>query len=131
MAEYEAILIAGGAGFVGSSLAFRLRERYPEARIVAADNLKRRGSEWNLPRLAAAGIDFVHADVRRPDDLAFPKTRFGLVVDCSAEPAVLAAYEAGPGYVVDTNLTGSLNLFEIARRDRADVVFLSTSRVYP
>ena len=130
-AGYEAILIAGGAGFVGSSLALRLRERYPEARILAADNLKRRGSEWNLPRLAAARIEFVHADVRRPDDLAFPKTRFGLVVDCSAEPAVLAAYEAGPSYVVDTNLTGTVNLLEIARRDRADVVFLSTSRVYP
>jgi CDP-paratose 2-epimerase len=128
---YSAILIAGGAGFVGSTLALRLKTRYPEARVVAADSLKRRGSEWNLPRLAAAGIEFVHADVRRPDDLVFPNTRFGLVVDCSAEPAVLAAYEAGPRYVIDTNLTGTVNLLEVARRDGADVVFLSTSRVYP
>jgi CDP-paratose 2-epimerase len=128
---YSAILIAGGAGFVGSSLAFRLRARYPEARIVAADSLKRRGSEWNIARLAAAGIEFIHADIRRPDDLVFPNTRFGLVVDCSAEPAVLAAYEAGPRYVIDTNLTGTVNLLEVARRDGADVVFLSTSRVYP
>jgi CDP-paratose 2-epimerase len=131
MTEHETILVAGGAGFVGSSLALRLRGRYPDARIVAADNLKRRGSELNLPRLAAARIEFVHADVRRPDDLAFPKTRFGLVVDCSAEPSVLAAYEAGAAYVVDTNLTGTVNLLELARRDRADVVFVSTSRVYP
>jgi CDP-paratose 2-epimerase len=131
MDDYEAILIAGGAGFVGSSLALRLRERYPAARVIAADNLKRRGSEWNLPRLAAAGIEFVHADIRRPDDLVFPKTRFGLLVDCSAEPAVLAAYQSGPGIVIDTNLTGTVNLLELARRDGADVVFLSTSRVYP
>lgn len=125
------ILVAGGAGFVGSSLALRLRERYPDARVVAADNLKRRGSEWNLPRLAAAGVDFRHADVRRPDDLAFGGLRFDLVVDCSAEPAVLAAYDAGPGYVIDTNLTGTVNLLELARRDRAAVAFISTSRVYP
>ncbi|HYW53863.1 MAG TPA: NAD-dependent epimerase/dehydratase family protein [Dongiaceae bacterium] len=125
------ILVAGGAGFVGSSLALRLRDRYPDARIVAADSLKRRGSELNLARLAAARVEFRHADIRRPADLAFPKTRFDLVVDCSAEPAVLAAYEEGPPAVIDTNLTGTVNLLEVARRDRADVVFLSTSRVYP
>jgi CDP-paratose 2-epimerase len=125
------ILVAGGAGFVGSNLALRLRGRYPEARIVVADSLKRRGSEWNLPRLAAQRIEFVHADIRRPDDLVFPKTKFDLVIDCSAEPAVLAAYESGPSYVVDTNLVGTVNLLEVARRDGADVVFLSTSRVYP
>jgi CDP-paratose 2-epimerase len=125
------ILVAGGAGFVGSSLALRLRDRYPDARIVAADSLKRRGSEWNLPRLAAARVEFVHADIRRPDDLAFPGLRFDLLVDCSAEPAVLAAYEGGPAGVIDTNLVGTVNLLEVARRHGADVVFLSTSRVYP
>jgi len=123
----------GSAGSSSSKivLALRLRERYPDARIVVADNLKRRGSEWNLPRLAAQRVEFVHADIRRPDDLVFPKTRFDLVVDCSAEPAVLAAYESGPSYVIDTNLVGTVNLFEVARRDGAAVVFLSTSRVYP
>jgi CDP-paratose 2-epimerase len=125
------ILVAGGAGFVGSNLALRLRDRYPEARIVAADSLKRRGSELNLPRLAAAGVAFEHADVRRPADLAFPRTRFDLIVDCAAEPSVLAAYEQGPAAVVDANLTGTVNLLELARRDGAGVVFLSTSRVYP
>ncbi|BDE07668.1 3-beta hydroxysteroid dehydrogenase [Vulcanimicrobium alpinum] len=76
-------------------------------------------------------MEFVHADIRRPDDLVIPKTRFDLIVDCSAEPSVLAAYESGPSYVVDTNLVGSVNLFDLARRDGADVVFISTSRVYP
>jgi CDP-paratose 2-epimerase len=125
------VLVAGGAGFVGSNLALRLRSQYPDARIIAADNLKRRGSEWNLPRLAAGRIEFVHADIRKTDDLVFPKTAFDLVVDCSAEPAVLAAYEVGPAYVIDTNLLGTVNLLEVARRNGADVVFLSTSRVYP
>ena len=127
----SSILVAGGAGFVGSSLAFRLRAAYPDARIVVADSLKRRGSEWNVPRFAAERIDFVHADIRRPDDLTFPGLQFDLLIDCSAEPAVLAAYEQGPTYVVDTNLNGTVNLLEVARRHGADVVFLSTSRVYP
>ena len=125
------VLVAGGAGFVGSNLALRLRTRYPEARIVAVDNLKRRGAEWNLPRLAQARVEFVHADVRQPDDLDFPHARFDLVLDCAAEPAVLAAYERGALPVIDANLRGTVNLLELARRDGADVVFLSTSRVYP
>ncbi len=131
MGSYAAVLVAGGAGFVGSHIALRLRARYPGARVVVADNLRRRGSEWNLARLAAQQIEFVHADVRRRDDLTFADVRFDLVVDCSADPAVLSAYELGARYVVETNLSGTVNLLEVARRDRADVVFLSTSRVYP
>lgn len=131
MRPYSSILVTGGAGFVGANIALRFRAAWPDARIVALDNLKRRGSELNLSRLTAAGIQFEHGDVRRPDDLAFPKTTFDLVVDASAEPAVLAAYEAGPSYVIDTNLIGSINVFDVARRHGADVVFLSTSRIYP
>ena len=34
------------------------------------DNLYRRGSELNLPRLREAGVEFVRGDVREPEDLA-------------------------------------------------------------
>ncbi|MGA2395058.1 MAG: NAD-dependent epimerase/dehydratase family protein [Candidatus Lustribacter sp.] len=128
---YSCILVTGGAGFVGSNLALRMRRRYPDARIVAADNLTRRGSELNLPRLAAHDIDFVHADVRNADDLAFPDAAFDLILECSAEPSVLAGYHAGPTYLIDNNLNGTVNCLEVARRTKADIVFLSTSRVYP
>jgi CDP-paratose 2-epimerase len=131
MKQYECILITGGAGFVGSNLALRMRRRFAGARIVVADNLKRRGSEFNLPRLAAAGIDFVHADVRNPEDMAFPDLAFDLMLECSAEPSVLAGFDAGPTYLINTNLTGTVNCLEVARRSSADIVFLSTSRVYP
>ncbi len=131
MKQYSVILVTGGAGFVGSNLALRMRGRYPGARIVVADNLKRRGSEFNLPRLAAAGIEFVHADVRNPEDLAFPGIAFDLMLECSAEPSVLAGFDAGPTYLINTNLAGTVNCLEVARRCGADVVFFSTSRVYP
>ena len=54
------VLITGGAGFVGSSLGLGLTQRYPDWKIIALDNLKRRGSELNIPRLKQAGIEFVH-----------------------------------------------------------------------
>ena len=62
-------LITGGAGFVGSSIALYLKQKHPSAQVIALDNLKRRGSELSLPRLRAAGVDFVHGDVREITDL--------------------------------------------------------------
>ncbi len=123
------VLITGGAGFVGGNLAVALAARHPDWEIVALDNLMRRGSELNLPRLREAGVEFVHGDVREPADLegAGP---FEAMVECSAEPSVLAA-SADTSYSVQTNLLGAFNCLERARAEGAFLVFLSTSRVYP
>jgi CDP-paratose 2-epimerase len=123
------ILITGGAGFVGGNLAVSLAERHPEWEIVALDNLMRRGSELNLSRLREAGVEFVHGDVREPADLAAAGS-FEALVECSAEPSVLAGF-ADSSYSVQTNLIGAFNCLERARAEEAFLVFLSTSRVYP
>jgi CDP-paratose 2-epimerase len=128
---HRSVLVTGGAGFVGSSLCLFLREAEGERRVVAFDNLKRRGSELNVPRLRQAGVEFVHGDVRSPDDLAAISGDFDLLVDCSAEPSVLAGHGESPAYVIQTNLVGTANCLEWARPRRCDVLFLSTSRVYP
>lgn len=123
------ILITGGAGFVGSSLAIALKREYPRTQVIALDNLKRRGSELNLSRLKAAGIEYFHGDIRNAEDLALDAIE--LLIECSAEPSVLAGYHTSPAYLINTNLMGTVNCLELARRCKADVVFLSTSRVYP
>jgi CDP-paratose 2-epimerase len=124
------VLITGGAGFIGSSLALALAERHSDWRIVACDNLYRRGSELNVPRLRAAGVEFVHADVRHSEELA-QLGEVQAIVECCAEPSVMAALSGGSDRVVQTNLIGAYHCFELAARHGAQVVFLSTSRVYP
>ena len=62
-------LVTGGAGFVGSHLAIRLKQHREQARVIALDNLLRRGSELALPRLRTAGVEFVYGDVRQSSDL--------------------------------------------------------------
>jgi len=54
-----------------------------------------------------------------------------VILECSAEPSVLAGRDGQPRYVIDTNLTGCVNCLELARATGAAFVFLSTSRVYP
>lgn len=127
----KTILITGGAGFVGSNLAIKLKTRYSgNARIICLDNLKRRGSELNLSRFKENGIDFVHGDIRIREDLE-SVGNVDLILECSAEPSVIAGYGESPAYLVQTNLSGTINCLDFARIQEAGFIFLSTSRVYP
>ena len=123
-------LVTGGAGFVGSHLAIRLKRNREHTRVIALDNLLRRGSELALPRLRTAGVEFVYGDVRQASDLE-TDDNVDCVIDCAAEPSALAGFSSSPDYVLQTNLVGTLNALELARRQRAAFVFLSSSRVYP
>lgn len=128
--NYQNILITGGAGFVGSNLCLKLKEKYPSSKVIALDNLMRRGSELNLPRLKKNNVTFVHGDIRNKEDLELDKD-IDLIIECSAEPSVLAGINSTPNYLLNTNLLGTINCLEIARKYKSDFVFLSTSRVYP
>jgi CDP-paratose 2-epimerase len=123
------ILITGGAGFVGSNLAFALKAGLADADIVCMDNLYRRGSELNVTRLEKSGIHFHRGDVREPD--GFPEESFDLLIECSAEPSVLAGQDGSPDYLFQTNVMGAYQCLEKARAWKSGFIFLSTSRVYP
>lgn len=127
--RYQHILITGGAGFVGSNLALKLKHDYPGVHITCLDNLKRRGSELAIKRLQEQSIDFVHGDIRNQEDLIFDE--INLLIECSAEPSVLAGIDSSPEYLINTNLLGTINCLELARKHQANVLFLSTSRIYP
>ena len=124
------VLITGGCGFIGSNLAVAFRRRGD--RVVALDNLSRRGSEILQNRVLQAGAEFVRGDIRNPKDLDQVAGPVDLMIECSAEPSVLVGVDGNDAeFMVQNNLVGSLHCFEFARKRRAPVIFLSTSRVYP
>lgn len=124
------ILITGGCGFIGSNLALAFRKQGD--RVVAFDNLSRRGSEILRDRIQRAGVEFVRGDIRNPADFERVEGPIDLMLECSAEPSVLVGVNGNDAeFMVQNNLVGSLHCFEFARKRSAPVIFLSTSRVYP
>ncbi len=123
------VLVTGGAGFVGASICVALGAD-PACEVVALDNLHRRGSELNLDRLEVAGVEFIRGDVRDAKALNAIEP-IDALIECSAEPSALVGMSGKTAYPFETNLVGAYNCLELARRDGAQLIFLSTSRVYP
>ncbi|HUF97089.1 MAG TPA: UDP-glucuronic acid decarboxylase family protein [Ilumatobacter sp.] len=126
------VLVAGGAGFVGSHLVDRLVARGDS--VVVVDDLSS-GRRENIAHLVDDGrLTFVECDVVRPDVVA----RLDEVTGGSPLDVVmnLASPASPPEYLrrpIDTLTVGSIgtqNLLDLARRDRARFFLASTSEVY-
>jgi CDP-paratose 2-epimerase len=123
------VLITGVCGFVGSQMAHELKRRFTDLELVGIDNLARRGSETNIAPLKRIGCAVVHGDVRNAEDV-MELPRCDWIVDCAANPSVLAGVDGGTSQLVAHNLGGTLVLLEKCRRDASGIVILSSSRVY-
>lgn len=118
------ILIAGGAGFIGANLCIFFKEQGRD--VTALDNLVRRGSELNLPEFKWRGINFVHGDIRNPEDI---HGEYDIILECSAQPSAVAGYD-NPMFDFNNNTVGLMNVLEHARKTGAAVIFWSTNKVY-
>lgn len=121
------VLITGGCGFVGGNLAVHLQSG--GHRVLAMDNLARRGSERNIARLKRRGIEFLHGDVRNREDFGAVPGKIDLVCDASAQPSVVTGY-ANPLFDLANNAFGVINVLEFVRQRRCPLIFWSTNRVY-
>ncbi len=123
------ILITGSAGFVGSKIVEFFRESDKDITLIGIDNLSRRGSEYNLPLLKELNCHFYCGDIRNKEDIdELPKVDW--IIDCAANPSVLAGLNGGTLPLINNNLVGSVYLLEKCKRDAAGFIMLSTSRVY-
>lgn len=122
------ILITGGCGFVGSNLAIFLKEKIRGSKITSFDNLYRQGSKINLTRLKKNRILNIKKDISIQRNLLSLK-KFDLIIDCCAEPAIEKSRKE-QDRVFHTNLLGTFNLLKKCAKDRSNIIFLSSSRVY-
>tara|TARA_Y100000591_G_C21808433_1_gene686383 strand:- start:184 stop:1209 length:1026 start_codon:yes stop_codon:yes gene_type:complete len=122
------ILITGGCGFVGSNIAIYLKKKLKKAKISSLDNLTRKGSILNRDRLKIHRIKNFNFNIEKFEKINdLPK--FDLIIDCCAEPAIEASRK-DPDRVFKTNLIGTFNILKKCKKDNANIIFLSSSRVY-
>ncbi len=118
------VLVAGGAGFIGSHLVDALLAR--GARVVALDSFLT-GRRDNLAHLAREPrFELVEADVTGPLPVL---PRFDRIFNlaCAASPP---HYQADPMHTMMTSVVGTHHLLERARADGARFLQASTSEVY-
>src|SRR6478672_1064132 len=125
------ILISGVCGFMGSTIANSLLANVSSREIVGIDNLSRGGSQVNLEPLRKRGIGVRHADLRCASDLE-SIGKIDWFIDAAANPSVLAGVDGSTSsrQLLEHNLYGTVNLLEVAKKNRAGFTLLSTSRVY-
>ncbi|MPZ52551.1 MAG: NAD-dependent epimerase/dehydratase family protein [Acidimicrobiia bacterium] len=118
------ILVAGGAGFVGSHLCAFLLGRGDE--VVAVDNLIT-GRVENLEEFVDdPRFEFVKADVIEEVPVGGP---FDSVLNL-ASPASPKDYFAEPIATLEVGSRGTKNLLDVARAQNARFLMASTSEVY-
>lgn len=122
------ILVTGGCGFIGSSIAIFLKKKINKCRIDSLDNLCRKSSKINLKRLKDNQITNYKIDISNKKEI-FNLKKYDLIIDCCAEAAVEASKKEA-NRVFYTNLVGTFNILEKASFENSKIIFLSTSRVY-
>lgn len=129
------LLLTGGAGFIGSTLAESLLSRGRE--VLCLDNFndyydparKRRNISGLKDR---HGFRLIEGDIRDKNlvDWLFRDYRFGEVIHLAAQPGVRLSLEQ-PRLYMDININGTLNLLDAARDFGTEkFVFGSSSSVY-
>lgn len=122
------ILITGGCGFVGSNLAIFLKKNIKNSKIISVDNLFRPGSRINKKRIEKHGIKNFNFDISN-----FKKIQklpsVNLVIDCCAEAAIEVSKKE-PDRVIFTNFVGTYNILKKCIKNKSNIIFLSSSRVY-
>ena len=127
--EGDVVVIAGGAGFIGSHLC----ERYLSAgaRVLCLDNLQT-GSHGNLDAFARdPRFELVEADIALPlPDRLLPRGRKPTLVINAACAASPPHYQANPQHTMLTCVVGTNSLLALAHQHGARFLMCSTSEIY-
>ena len=118
------VLVAGGAGFIGSHFARRLAARGDE--IVILDKLSYAGNPANLEDVEH---EFFHGDVTDPWAVATAGAGCDAIVNFASETHVDRSIFAAAEFI-RTDVLGTQVLLEWARDDGARFVQVSTDEVY-
>jgi UDP-glucuronate decarboxylase len=118
------ILVAGGAGFLGSHLCKNLISN--NAQVTCIDNLST-GNMQNISSLLEnKNFTFFEHDIIQPIEL---ETKFDQIYNLAC-PASPEKYQSDPLQTIYSSVIGSKNLLELAKKNESFILQASTSEVY-
>ena len=132
----KTIVITGGAGFIGSNLAFYFQENYPKAKVIVFDkfrseekfsngNLKSFGHFKNL--LGFKGI-IISGDITSKEDLQrLEEYDIDFIFH---EAAISDTTVADQKIMIDTNVNAFKDLCDLAVKKNAAMIYASSAATY-
>jgi dTDP-glucose 4,6-dehydratase len=123
------LLVAGGAGFIGSNYVRLRLEVHPEDTVTVYDKLTYAGRRENLEGLPSDRFELIERDIADRDAVRGAVEGAGAVVNFAAESHVDRSIES-PGEFIQTDVFGTYVLLEAARDAGIRHLQISTDEVY-
>ncbi|MDI3475703.1 MAG: UDP-glucose 4-epimerase [Thermococcaceae archaeon] len=115
------VVVTGGAGFIGSHLAWELVK---DNEVIIIDNLYT-GREENIP----PGAKFIKADIRDYEAIAELISNADYVFHEAAQVSVVESIK-DPIFTEEVNVLGTLNILKALLAGHGKLIFASSAAVY-
>ena len=125
------ILVTGGAGFIGNCFIRHILKKHPDYKVINLDALTYAGNIANLDDVKDnPNYKFVHGDICDKNLVEDLMPEVDTIVNFAAESHVDRSI-TGPEIFIDTNVKGTLNLLQNAKKFGIDrYLQVSTDEVY-
>lgn len=121
------VLVTGGAGFIGSHLVEALLARGAQPRVPV-----REGTRLDFLDACRGSVEFVQADLQRPEDCQSALRQQAIVMHLAGNVAGLEYNIQHPGSIYRDNMIPFLNVIEAARKEGVERFLVTSSAcVYP
>lgn len=125
----EKIIVTGGAGFIGSNFVHWVVDNQPNVHVTVLDALTYAGNKENLAGIPEERMTFVHGDICDTELLSQLVPETDAIVHFAAESHNDNSI-ADPEPFVRTNVYGTYQLLQAARKNNVRFHHISTDEVY-